>query len=380
MELFLVSVQASFTQNEQIYQTLRNEVENSRLGTCRRFEVPNNFKIGSLDSLVALADDLTKLDHHLESVLRKIDRQYQELEDHHEQLKVIIGHGEQSLHPIAYIQNFTWNVTKFPPSKTLQELSQLIKDRMQSLDNELKSRVSMFQEMKNTYSHLAKKEGGSLYNRDLNELFNQSGMISSEDFLATEHLISVLVVVPKKDVRRFIETYESLDSQVVPRTAKQLPVSDKDDLTLWRVVVWRTSLESFVHATRQQKWTVRQFEYNPQKYKEDKEHRDKLQVELMDQQRRVNLTCKSSFSEIFTCYIHLKAIRIFIESVLRYSLPPNFVSVSIEPGAGKEKRILDSLIGRFLKPGESRELYSTREEAEEGEDFLPFVMLRVPKL
>ncbi len=34
--------------------------------------------------------------------------------------------------------------------------------------------------------------------------------------------------------------------------------------------------------------------------------------------------CKVNFGEVFQSWIHLKAIRAFVESVLRYGLPTNF--------------------------------------------------------
>jgi V-type H+-transporting ATPase subunit C len=39
---------------------------------------------------------------------------------------------------------------------------------------------------------------------------------------------------------------------------------------------------------------------------------------------------KSAFSDTFQAWTHLKALRIFVESVLRYGLPPEFVSAVIK--------------------------------------------------
>ena len=36
---------------------------------------------------------------------------------------------------------------------------------------------------------------------------------------------------------------------------------------------------------------------------------------------------KNTFSESYSGWIHLKAIRVFVESILRYGLPPNFVAI-----------------------------------------------------
>jgi V-type H+-transporting ATPase subunit C len=39
---------------------------------------------------------------------------------------------------------------------------------------------------------------------------------------------------------------------------------------------------------------------------------------------------KAAFADIFQAWTHLKALRIFVESVLRYGLPPEFISAVIK--------------------------------------------------
>jgi len=39
---------------------------------------------------------------------------------------------------------------------------------------------------------------------------------------------------------------------------------------------------------------------------------------------------KSAFSDTFQAWLHLEALRIYVESVLRYGLPPEFVSAVIQ--------------------------------------------------
>lgn len=40
---------------------------------------------------------------------------------------------------------------------------------------------------------------------------------------------------------------------------------------------------------------------------------------------------KVNFSEAFIAWIHIKALRVFVESVLRYGLPVNFQAVLLQP-------------------------------------------------
>lgn len=46
-----------------------------------RFDVPENLKFGSFDSLIKLVDDMGKYDSQVESVIRRIERQVFDLDN-----------------------------------------------------------------------------------------------------------------------------------------------------------------------------------------------------------------------------------------------------------------------------------------------------------
>ncbi len=52
---------------------------------------------------------------------------------------------------------------------------------------------------------------------------------------------------------------------------------------------------------------------------------------------------KINFSEAYTAWIHVKALRVFVESVLRYGLPVNFQACVIKPQKKNAKKIRDQL-------------------------------------
>lgn len=41
--------------------------------------------------------------------------------------------------------------------------------------------------------------------------------------------------------------------------------------------------------------------------------------------------CLTSYSEAFSAWIHILAVRLFVESILRYGLPPQFLPVLMRP-------------------------------------------------
>ena len=64
-----------------------------------------------------------------------------------------------------------------------------------------------------------------------------------------------------------------------------------------------------------------------------------MEADLKKQWSRLVQWGKTYFSETFTSWIHLKAVRLFVESVLRYGLPANFQGALLEPTKKKEKQL-----------------------------------------
>ena len=59
--------------------------------------------------------------------------------------------------------------------------------------------------------------------------------------------------------------------------------------------------------------------------------------ELAETVVQLALWCKTHFGEVFSAWVHIKAIRLFVESVLRYGLPANFAAALIQPGKAEKK-------------------------------------------
>jgi len=57
---------------------------------------------------------------------------------------------------------------------------------------------------------------------------------------------------------------------------------------------------------------------------------------------------KVNFSESFTAWIHVKALRVFVESVLRYGLPVNFQAMLLQPNKKSTKRLREVLSQLYI--------------------------------
>jgi V-type H+-transporting ATPase subunit C len=84
--------------------------------------------------------------------------------------------------------------------------------------------------------------------------------------------------------------------------------------------------------------------------------------------------CRAHYGEVYAGWIHLKVIKGFVESVLRYGLPVDFLSVFVEPNMKREKQQMSSLVEAIGKlRTELKVEATTDEDPDEDTDNLPFV-------
>jgi V-type H+-transporting ATPase subunit C len=154
-------------------------------------------------------------------------------------------------------------------------------------------------------------------------------VVAKDDFVETEHLTTVLVVVPKGQEKELMECYENLDETVskgvVPETAKQIgDLTDKDGNTLYRVVMFKNVAAEFKNLVSKQgsskKFTCRDFTYDPSAHGEFIEKRKSTKAELDKLEAKGMEVCEQSFSDLFASWMHVKAMRVFVDSVLRFGL------------------------------------------------------------
>lgn len=103
-----------------------------------RFELPE-LRIGTLDSLMVLSDDLVKVNGLMEAVVNKIRRQLFEMqtlaasEDKDPQEVLVEG-----VPPDNYLERFTWDEAKYPPRRPLHETVSTLTETVQKLEDDLK--------------------------------------------------------------------------------------------------------------------------------------------------------------------------------------------------------------------------------------------------
>ncbi|KAL3060718.1 hypothetical protein OYC64_015130 [Pagothenia borchgrevinki] len=331
-EFWLISAPGEKTCQQTWDQMMAATTRNNNLSTNHKFNIPD-LKVGTLDVLVGLSDELAKLDSFVDSVVKKVAQYMADvLEDSRDKVQEnLLANGVDL---VTYITRFQWDMAKYPIKQSLKNISEIISKQVSQID--LKSRASAYNNLKGNLQNLERKNAGSLLTRSLADI------VKKEDFvLDSEYLITLLVVVPKAAYTDWQKSYEGLAEMVVPRSSHLL--FEDHDSGLFSVTLFLKAVDDFKHKARENKFVVRDFQYNEEELKADKEEMTRLSTDKKKQFGPLVRWLKVNFSEAFIAWIHIKALRVFVESVLRYGLPVNFQAMLLQPSKKTMKRLREVL-------------------------------------
>ncbi|KAK9811116.1 hypothetical protein WJX73_003699 [Symbiochloris irregularis] len=302
-----------------------------------RFKLPN-LKVGTLDSLMVLSDDLVKVNGAVEAVVNKIRRQLFDM-----QASGNSGDREEvtveGLPPDEFLERFTWNEAKYPPRRPLKETVNTITETVQKLEDDLKTRMSEYNQLKGQMGALMRKQGGNLAVRDLGEF------VKKQDVVSTENLTTVFAVVSKYSKAEWLKCYETLVEYVVPRSAKQ--VAEDNEYAVFRVFLFRRVVDQFKHEARQRGYQVRDYEFSEERQNSQDQSSQALKHDAEEKRSQLEQWSSTAYGEAFSAWIHICAIRLFTESILRYGVPPEFLTALVKPNAKTTTKLRKLLASMF---------------------------------
>ncbi|KAJ7107667.1 hypothetical protein C8R43DRAFT_905708 [Mycena crocata] len=339
-----------------------------------------SFKTGTLDGLISLSEDLPKQETFFTTTVAKtVDTLRNLLNNDPSKLDQHILVNEQTVDEYI-MRDWKWNEGRYGVQKGLREIVDALTKEMTSIDNAMKAKLTNYNLVKGSLVQMQRKKTGNLSLRSLVDV------VSKEDFVQdSEYLETLLVAVPKANVKDWNSKYERLSTMVVPRSSTS--VASDDEYTLFSVVLFRRVHDEFVQKCRENKFIVRDFVFSEEEFAkqhQELEMADTTEKELWTELLRLSRT---NFSESIQILVHLKVIRLFVESVLRYGLPANYTGIVVKPDSKSAKKTFGVLQAQFsyLRPRSNRA--SGRGENDEfvGEyqtlmeqEFFDFVMFEVP--
>jgi len=354
-ELWVVSVPelGSLTSNLQ-------KVGLSDAVNMSTFNVPD-LRVGTLDQLIGLSDDLNRVENMSDGLARKLCSYFADValdtgsgRDNsnlqpdavmrvQENLK--LNQGKHNLH--EYIRTFNWDQAKFPSRGTpLADIMVTISEKLSTIDSQLKQKSVQFNSIRRELSIANKKQTGSILTRELSSIVDEKRDLVTN----SEYLTTLLVAVNASNRESWIKSYERLSDYVVPRSSKE--IYKDQEYSLFTVTLFQRTVDEFKTNCQKNRFIIRDFQTTDDLKNNNVESLSKTINRLQQDQKKMQPPLvrwlKVNYTECITMMMHLKCLKIFIESVLRYGLPVRFESIVIQPPE-KAKSKLNSVLDMTYK-------------------------------
>jgi len=299
---------------------------------------------------------------------------------------------------LQYLENFRWNSAKYPTGRQIDELIKVISQHTIKLEDELKESSIYLQEKKQALQAMQRKKQGNLTVADLGDILTAE-LVAKHNLTETEYLKDVVVIVPKASETQFLEEYENFandsvgygqdgnreyerGSPVVPESARKI-TEDKEGYGLFIVTILKNFLDEFKRAALSNRAIVRDFNFREaMEAKENDDPSDSLEAvqnELNSAINQLRRWCKAHYGEAFGSWVHIKAIRVFVESALCYGIPANFAAVLVSTKKSNQKKARTLLETAYRSLDSSGMMQATKEErhAIGGEEIFPYVSFNI---
>ncbi|MBN3274620.1 VTC1B ATPase, partial [Polyodon spathula] len=286
-EFWLISVPGE-KPKQQPWERMNTVTTKANLSSNFKFTIPDlkvknklKKKCCTLDALVSLLDKLGKLDTFAERVekhsllffsrvLKKIAHSMSDMmEDSKDKVQEnMLANGVDL---VTYLTRFQWDMAKYPIQQSLQALSELMAKQTTQIDTDLKACSVAYNNVKASLQSLERKAGGNILTRTLTDIVNKDDFV-----LDSEYLTTLLVVIPKANYIMWQKTYESLSDLVAPRSTKRQYYILHDEGGLLTVTLFKKAVDEFKAKERENKFVVREFNFNEKELQSKKEEMTRL--------------------------------------------------------------------------------------------------------
>lgn len=110
---------------------------------------------------------------------------------------------------------------------------------------------------------------------------------------------------------------------VVPRSSME--IAQDEEFTLYAVTTFKKHSAEFVHKSRERRWTPRDFRHKEGGREEEEKEIQRLEKEERKVWGEALRLGRTGYSESVMTLCHALALRMFVEAVLRYGLPAEYV-------------------------------------------------------
>ena len=339
---------------------------------------PESFKLGNLDSMLESLDQLCSLETKIDVFLKKLEKQANEQQfgPFQELYLETKDRGEVPMN--KYLKGFNWDDFRYPRNLQIKDLVRLIEEKFHTMERNLKQKnqimieLRQLNEMKNPKETKLDKISNSMLNL---KLFEKSKIMNGVDlssiFVKSEHFQSILVSIPEKEINSFERSHFQDSQFIVPYSYVFLFKEQGYGLVHLTIVCDKFEEIKDIFKKKYNAMT-RILSYDEQSAKQLISDDKGINEKLNQAKSVLSVIITECFKEATIMLCHLKILSCFDDASLRFGGQDNFICcLLIYPELNKESLL--NLLIKELDEGNGSEIYGTKEQLNDTEDFFPFV-------
>ena len=315
-------------------------------------------KFRNLDVLLEATEIISRKVPQMESYMHKILTVLQDVAGHSTSGKVT---HTQSF--TKYFDRFQWNESRYDLRDSLLCIAQGILRDTEEIEEAFQSKFLEYSECVNRLEVEKKKYTTNTAAIPMSYLVAEHSKKSALPF-ATDFLATLFIVVPAGQSKEWLSSYAELTEvgQILPNSSVVI-FGDETNI-IFSVMLLQKAVTGFRKACLLRKWIVR----DPKHEEAIEEHsvenlqnaHEKLRAELVR-------LLHASIAEYGEAYTHLRVTECYVESILKYGLPADFLAFTVTCPGSKYKHVHNAICSAM------RETNTAHPAEEELGEMGPFV-------
>ena len=222
------------------FETLYNHCKTFIADEPREIHLPA-FRVGTLDGLMTLSDELHKIEPMILAAVLKMKSQYAQLVADNSKSHVERGETPPVPAPllistggfesagqgrpgagktaIDYLQEFRWQPGRYPEQRPLADIVERLRTKAFKADEAVRQMSSQYNDIKNELTALKRRGTNNLLTGEMVDVLSDAEQAAFRAQLSlspsTDFLKPLVVVVPKAATADFEATYESLEADTI---------------------------------------------------------------------------------------------------------------------------------------------------------------------
>ncbi|TBT96940.1 subunit C of V-type proton ATPase, partial [Hamiltosporidium magnivora] len=214
-----------------------------------------------------------------------------------------------------YIKKFKWSSDRYDDESLLKEILESLHDSYKTLKNSYLQKTQNYEKIVKEYEKMNRETKGNL------KEMNISGLINYEE-PETQFIKKFYVVVNKSDEKEFLSLLRNIE--FIHFDSISVIVSDNDYI-LFSFVGIKSKENEIKKKIQEKGYFLKNHDLKKGEYEKRQEINNKISKDYEITSNNYKISLNSLFVEIFILMIHIKYLKVYMECVLRYGIPCNYV-------------------------------------------------------